>query len=137
MSRQRKDFYWRYQPSLNSLNAALLRYLQDPENYSGQNINKTEMILKALTAFYLPLVCSKYGILTGNDLKRVAQDCISALLLQIERIKSELEIYDSSDSKGVTITKAEKQPHYHQDLPANLGFHYEEKEEEYAENTSN
>jgi hypothetical protein len=134
MPRQRKDFYWRYQPPLNSLNAALLRYLQDSENYSGQNINKTEMILKALTAFYLPLVCSKYEILTENDLKKVARDCISALLLQIERIKAELEIYEDSDSKEVTIIKAEIQQQDYQNLPDDLGFHYEE---EYATNTSN
>lgn len=47
---QHDDFEWRYQPSESSLIADVLSYIQNRNLHPSQT--KTEMLLKALTAFY-------------------------------------------------------------------------------------
>lgn len=83
---ERKDFNWRYQPKKKSFAGVLLDYLDEQSLHPG--LTKTEMILTALSAYYLPLAYRE-----GEDnsfesedveLENMAWDCVFALLRQVD-----------------------------------------------------
>ena len=86
---KRKDFRWRYQPPSNSSAAVLLSYIQEHELHP--TVSRREMIMNALTAYYLPLAYSVFGR-DREKLERAAYDSIFALLRQIDRLITELDL---------------------------------------------
>jgi hypothetical protein len=150
-NRERQPFNWRYDPPLNSSRALVLKYLDDRHNSSGQT--KSELMMNALVPHYLTLAQSIYEPVSQSQLKRTARNCITALKIQIQRIKEEVgldnesEFDDSDDARQEIIeslnsvfSESESEPELELDSTQtelimsvhNQGFSYEEEEEEDA-----
>ncbi|MGL5923969.1 hypothetical protein [Chroococcidiopsis sp.] len=95
---ENKDFYWRYQPPLDSDHAVLLSYIQDRELHPDANTR--EMILRAISAYYMPLALSNEGSKTAAQIEQIGIDSIFALLRQVDRICAALGL-DRSKFGGI------------------------------------
>ncbi|MGH2412837.1 MAG: hypothetical protein ACRDEA_03905 [Microcystaceae cyanobacterium] len=78
---ERKDFGWRYQPLRSSARGILLDYLDNPQQHPDGE--KTKMILRALTAYYLPLAYLAREH-SRSEVEPIGWDCVFALLRQVD-----------------------------------------------------
>lgn len=93
-----KDFNWRYQPPLDSDQAVLLSYIQDRELHPDANTR--EMILRAISAYYMPLALLNEGNKTAAQLQQIGIDSVFALLRQVDCLCAALGL-DRSKFGGV------------------------------------
>lgn len=87
---KKKDFRWRYQISLNSSWGILLDYIQKQDFHP--TCNKKEMILQALSAYYMPLAYSLLAEKQPEQLKQIAYDSVFALQRQIDRLVTQFQL---------------------------------------------
>ena len=87
---KRKNFYWRYQPPSNSKGGMLISYLQDDRVHPAWSTK--EMIIKALSAYYMPLAYSIQPQQNEKVLERIAYDSVFALQKQIEQLVCEFNL---------------------------------------------
>jgi hypothetical protein len=85
----KKDFRWRYQTSLNSQIGKLLNYIHNVDSHP--TITTSEMIIKALSAYYLPNVYSPRER-SPEELKRIAYESVFALQSQIEQLMIQFDL---------------------------------------------
>lgn len=81
------DFRWRYQPKNNSQRAILLNYIQE-----HPAMNKSELIITAISAYYLPLAYQTRGNKKKEQLEKIALEAIFSLLRQIDKLCLELNL---------------------------------------------
>lgn len=87
---KRKNFYWRYQPPSNSKGGMLISYLQDETVHPA--LSAKELIIKALSAYYMPLAYSLQPKQKKKALERIAYDSVFALQRQIEQLVCEFNL---------------------------------------------
>ena len=87
---KRKNFNWRYQPPLNSQGGMLISYLQDQGVHP--TLSAKELIIKALSAYYMPLAYSLKPEQNEKVLERIAYDSVFALQSQIEQLVCEFKL---------------------------------------------
>jgi hypothetical protein len=87
---KRKNFNWRYQPPSHSKGGMLISYLQD--NRVHPALSTKELILKALSAYYMPLAYSLQPKQNEKVLERIAYDSVFALQRQIDRLVCEFNL---------------------------------------------
>lgn len=93
-----KDFNWRYQPPVDSDQAVLLSYIQDRELHPDANTR--EMILRAISAYYMPLALLNEGNKTAAQLQQIGIESVFALLRQVDYLCAALGL-DRSKFGGV------------------------------------
>ncbi|MGK7872521.1 MAG: hypothetical protein AB4426_04185 [Xenococcaceae cyanobacterium] len=105
-NKKQANFNFRYQPSSDSTDAALLDYLQ---NHAV--LDTKTLILNAVRAFWLPFAYQESPNYTEEQVRRIGWHCIFTLLNQVERIcyvlgldRSELEIW-AGGTKAVAAEK--------------------------------
>ncbi|MBE9020839.1 hypothetical protein IQ272_32880, partial [Chroococcidiopsidales cyanobacterium LEGE 13417] len=76
----------------------LLSYIQDRELHPDANTR--EMILRAISAYYMPLALSNEGSKTAAHIEQIGIDSIFALLRQVDRICAALGL-DRSKFGGI------------------------------------
>ena len=89
MERKKKNFRWRYQPLSNSNYDTLLSYVDNKEIHPS--VSKKEMILNALSAYYMPLAYSA-AEKPPEILQQIAYDSVLALQRQIDRLVSQYQL---------------------------------------------
>lgn len=97
-----KDFRWRYQRPLDSRLGILLDYIQRMELHP--TITKNEMIIKALSAYYMPkahLVAAQ----SPEKIQEIAYESVLALQTEIERLVCEFELDRSKLGIGSDVVK--------------------------------
>lgn len=87
---KRKNFNWRYQPPSNSKGGMLISYLQDETVHPA--LSAKELIIKALSAYYMPLAYSLQPKQNEKALERIAYDSVFALQRQIEQLVCEFNL---------------------------------------------
>ena len=85
---KKKDFQWRYQIPLNSSLGMLLDYIQNRDLHPS--LSKTEMILQALSAYYMPLAYSLKEE-QPEKIQQIAYDSVLALQTDNWRNKEKTE----------------------------------------------
>lgn len=90
MASKQTDFKWRYQALLNSHISKVLEYINDPNLHP--TISKNEMIVQALSAYYLPIAYQELepGKLSIEQINSMGYESIFALQNQSRKIALQL-----------------------------------------------
>lgn len=110
MAEKIKDFRWRYQRPLDSRLGILLDYIQTMELHP--TITKNEMIIKALSAYYLPKAHSVAGQ-SPEKIQEIAYESVLALQSEIERLVCEFELDRSKLGIGSEVGKPKSKLNVH------------------------
>ncbi|MEA5599429.1 hypothetical protein [Rivularia sp. UHCC 0363] len=89
MSRK-KDFLWRYQPSLNSDKAKMLSYIQNQSLHPFQD--KTVMIITALNAYYMALALYNEGSHSHETLELIFLDSVKAIAHHLQYVSIAIKV---------------------------------------------
>lgn len=99
ITRQRKSFYFRYQPYEDSSDNVLLSFLE-----TGDGIRSgKEMVIQALRMCYLALAYQQAGTLSDEELRQLGLTCCNALEQQLMHLRQTLHLPISTVSSAVAI----------------------------------
>ena len=90
MANRKKDFEWRYQPPVDSDKAKLLTYIQNRKLHPNQD--KTEMIMSALTSYYMPVALHGEGNCSRETLELLLLDSAIAFANQLKYLCAALNV---------------------------------------------
>ena len=92
---KKKDFLWRYQITAEQPSGILISYLQNQKLHPS--ISTTNLILEALSAYYMPLAYVKEEE-DPKIIRQIAFDSVFALQRQIDRLVKQFKL-DNDESR--------------------------------------
>ena len=81
---------WRWRTNKDDPLAPLLSFIETKQLHPG--LTKHQLIINALTAFYLPQACQSCGENSAEEQIRLAYDAIAVLTSHIQRLRHEYQL---------------------------------------------